>query len=374
MYAFGVVAATATLFAGANLQFVLAQENPVHTASRAARLMAANADTFVNWEGGWQYGGAVTMEGFSRLVQSPEVEADVKAELLGVMDSYLDRYSSSNSSSSAPCVEGFPYGAANLTRDCAYGVLHNASYKWNPQLFGTVGDRFGLFPIANLNRYLMTVGTGNQATSMRGFVSANDDDLEVAIRVAVEYTMEFPSRTPDGTFSRDGSLPNASPELHQHLIKHNSTKGHTFSTQDQADWPAMLWADDQFMGLTLLCRLARLDITSIPSTLASQLGPGQQMVRTSSFFCLIAPTNCTEEGRFQECSHVYLFFDAFLIAGDGDDRCRDAIVVWLLHARPRRWSVHFCPHFMPTQSIKQCSALCGIRYVLGLKRTLLPRL
>ena len=205
------------------------------------------------------------MEGFSRLLRAPDTDAGLRAHLERVMDTFLDRYASNESTSptspSTRCAAEYPYGAANGSRSCAWGVLHNQSYHWDPQLFGTVGDHFGLFPVANLNRFLRPSGDVGD----RG---GRTEDFLVAARVAVEYNMQYPYRIADGTFSRTGGF-ETTPSSPQHLASQEGI------THESAPF---LWADDQFMGLTLLSRLARLNRSVIPASQQEYLTPALQQV------------------------------------------------------------------------------------------------
>jgi hypothetical protein len=233
------------------------------------------------------------MEGFSRLAESPETDAAVRAQLVNVMDAFLDAYASNASSSSSaaaasrsrttslasvPCATPFPYGAANESvRSCAWGVLQNESYQWDPQLFGTVGDHFGLFPIANLNRFLrapeINFDTGLAGRGSGG--GGQEADLIVAARVAVDYNMNYPNRIPDGTFSRTGGFDTGNSST----TTSNSSNNDNIENQG---WPlsSFVWADDQFMGMTLLCRLAKLNRSLIPASLRDDyLSAARQRVR-----------------------------------------------------------------------------------------------
>ena len=233
---------------------------PVNAVSPVALLMAANAENFVNWEGGWQYGGAVTLEGFARLMAFPATNATVKVTLANVTNRLLAAYEAPGNA--VACNSSFPYGAANTFRNCAYGVLHNESYRWDTSIFNTIGDHFGIWPIVNLNRFV-------DPHSMR-LESPRETDLRLAVRVALDYNLRYPFRIPDGTFSRTNgfsSEPVAIPTVPNHQV---------ITTDSGFSWPSFLWADDQFMGLALFARLARLTDVQVPSSLAVDLGASQR--------------------------------------------------------------------------------------------------
>lgn len=71
-------------------------------------------------------------------------------------------------------------------------------------------------------------------------------DMQIALATAEIYIMEFPSRLPDGTFARPDGWPGVSGDL-------------------------FLWGDDQFMALSLLCRLARAGAGNASAYLATSV-------------------------------------------------------------------------------------------------------
>ena len=72
-------------------------------------------------------------------------------------------------------------------------------------------------------------------------------DMQVSLATAEIYVMEFPTRLPDGTFARPSGWPGVSGNL-------------------------FLWGDDQFMALSLLCRLARVGAPNASAYLATSVG------------------------------------------------------------------------------------------------------
>ncbi len=108
----------------------------------------------------------------------------------------------------------------------AYAVLHNITVPWAY----SIGDTTGLFPIAYLSRAQYKKNT-----------DLASPDWQLALRVAEQYVLGWPLRLPDGTLSR-----------------HAGWAG-------ESDVNAsFLWQDDQFMGLTLLSRLARHPALPLP--------------------------------------------------------------------------------------------------------------
>jgi hypothetical protein len=200
----------------ASFQLALSQSD---VAERVGNAFVLNANDFINWEGGWQYGGAITCDGlYAAAAEFPKN----KSLWLSVISKYLDAYGSNTTS--VDCSSSFPYGPANQTRNCAFEVVNKVPIAWQ----GTVGDHLGLFPICNLHRYMWHGLAGNNAST----------DLKVAVRTAEDFVLPYPHHLSDGTFSRVGGIPGDSPSG-----KNNATT---------------LWADDQFMGLTLIARLSAL--------------------------------------------------------------------------------------------------------------------
>ena len=100
-----------------------------------------------------------------------------------------------------------------------YKILHKRHID-----FGTaVGDTIGLFPIAYLNRVIAQSGKPGYD---------NTTDMYIVRVTAHRYIQGWPSRLPDATFSRDRGWAG------------EPSHGNSF-----------LWADDQYMGVTLLSRL-----------------------------------------------------------------------------------------------------------------------
>ena len=102
-----------------------------------------------------------------------------------------------------------------------YKILHNVNIPYDKD----VGDNVGLFPITYLNRALMYTG------HKPGY--DNKTDMYIVNRVAEHFILKFPQRLPDGTFSRHYGWPG---EMDKNA--------------------SFVWGDDQYMGLTLLSRLA----------------------------------------------------------------------------------------------------------------------
>ena len=97
-----------------------------------------------------------------------------------------------------------------------YKILHDIPIPYGEE----IGDDLGLFPIAYLNRMLSR---------------ANNETADCRIvRYVTEHVLRWPKHLADGTISRD----------------YGWAPGHT---QEDAD---IVWADDQYMGLVLLARLA----------------------------------------------------------------------------------------------------------------------
>ncbi len=199
---------------------------PAEVATAVANALVGDSKRFINWEGGFQYGGAVTALGIS--AATGLVDRDTAAPWLAALDRLLDQYLEvpGTTPTARSCDERYPYGPSETTtRSCAWALLHrngNASARASlpADEFGTVGDKLGLFPVAYLERYKR---------------SGSDADARVATAVVTEFVDSYPHTLGDGTISRTGGCCGPPPA--------------------DNDAP-FLWADDQFMGLALMSRVA----------------------------------------------------------------------------------------------------------------------
>lgn len=143
----------------------------------------------------WGYGGALIFDGLY------QCNSTFHLQFAPILDEYLVKYKTDRHS----------FG---------YKILADQTIPWS----SAVGDSLGLFPIAYVDRALLEASSYDYTI-----------DLYLAVCVASKYVLPFPLRLPDGTFSRDtgGSWPG------------ERDGNHTF-----------VWADDMYMGLTLLARLA----------------------------------------------------------------------------------------------------------------------
>jgi len=190
--------------------------SPSSVASAVAGAFLANQTNFLNWEGGFQYGGAVVADGLY----------EAQAQFGGLAwtaaaDHWSDAYLAGppDNRTTFDCSASFPYGAANNTKTCAWQLRHNVSIDHG----GTIGDHVALFPIAYLHRRLRLLAAGKAASG-----AAYDADMAVLSSTARQYVLGWPTRLSDGTVARGGAAPG----------------------------DRCLWADDQFMGLALVSRLA----------------------------------------------------------------------------------------------------------------------
>lgn len=114
-----------------------------------------------------------------------------------------------------------------------YWTLHDISIPfWVPGLMTSPGDFLGLYPIAYENRMK---------------INLMEKDKQYIEKTLQTYIMAYPRRLPDGTFSR-------------------ATKGDWDINSKGIEAP-FLWADDMWIGLTLLARSAIL-FRSLNATLA----------------------------------------------------------------------------------------------------------
>lgn len=204
---------------------------PANVARSVATRLLEDGHTFVNWEGGFSYGGAVTAMGVADaagLVDNATAEA-----LISSLDVWLDEYLKAPdvAKEGIACGSRQPYGPSNKTRSCAWALL-NSPTTLPADEYGTVGDQLGLFPIAYLERFLERGGSNL--------------DAAVATTAVLEFVRKYPHRIPDQakTISRTGGCCGPAP-------KGNSAP--------------YLWADDQFMGLALMSRLSAAAASPIPS-------------------------------------------------------------------------------------------------------------
>jgi hypothetical protein len=145
----------------------------------------------------WAYGGAIIIDAMYDL--NPTFSLDYSP----LLDNYLTRFKTDPKSN--------PYG---------YKLLHDTHLPFDK----APGDGVGLFPINYLSRALRNP-RGNETGS----------DWFIVRKVAMDYILTWPYRITDGTYSRV-----------------EGWKG------EQGNG-SFVWNDDQFMGFTLLARLAAVD-------------------------------------------------------------------------------------------------------------------
>ena len=210
-------------FASLNLALCVVGFSPADVATRVGQALLDNEMVFVNWEGGFQYGPAIVVDGLYEALDILKDE-DLKAQWeKQISERILERYKVDpklDPVHHATCSHHFPYGEADAFRSCAYAIL-NVDMPFSDYQFGNVGDQMNLFPINYLRRY-----------DKRG----NLEDFHIALETVNKYLIPFPLRLGvDNTFSRGGGC----------CI--NATKGDT----------SYVWADDQYMGLALMARLSK---------------------------------------------------------------------------------------------------------------------
>ena len=248
--------------------------SPRSVARRAARSFAAHAPAFFNWEGGWTYGPAIAIDGIYRTASLlGDSEAAAWTELASA---YLDAYALAPGSNGVlPCDQRLPYGkASDAFRGCAH-VIMNASKRtmaWEKFPLGTIGDSLGVFPIAYLARREHAQAVGN----------ASAEDLAIAVRTAAEYIVPYPFHLPDGTFARTGGC--CAPPPASHAVAPHAPPP---IAADPSAAPLLtarhLWADDQYMGLSVISRLAVLPERPLKERLAHAQLAGEMLLRFSSY-------------------------------------------------------------------------------------------
>ena len=194
---------------------------PRDVATVVGSSLVQHSHNFLNWEGGFTYGGAVTADGLA--AASTIVLSKVSSSWLTTLDEWLDKYAAHDGTTSVPCNQHQPYGASNVTRSCAFNLANNISLNVSEWEWSTVGDSVGSFPLAYLERYLHRNGTVQ--------------DVSIARNTVETYVYPYHHHLNDGTVSRTGGCcapPSKAP----------------------ANDAPFLWADDQFMGLALMARLS----------------------------------------------------------------------------------------------------------------------
>ena len=109
-----------------------------------------NELTFINWEGGFQYGPAIVVDGLYEALEI--VDQSTKSNWQKSLSKILSRYYRDDNNVTIPCKQVCPYGKCLLFRRCAFDILHT-TMPLNDAIFRNVGDLMNLFPIGYLRRY-----------------------------------------------------------------------------------------------------------------------------------------------------------------------------------------------------------------------------
>ena len=193
---------------------------PSEVATLVGNSFILHANTFINWEGGFQYGGAITSEGL--MDAASIVNTTTRDKWMQTLDTYLDMYMQDNSTNAVACDDRQPYGASTKTRSCAWSIYNNQTLSPKSWELSTVGDSLGAFPLSYLKRYEITNGSTKDAI--------------VSLRTVTKYIYPFTHRLKDNTISRNGGCCKPPPRF--------------------GNKSPYIWADDQFMGLALMARLS----------------------------------------------------------------------------------------------------------------------
>ena len=231
------VFASLVLLLSSNVLMVASSENqvPVEIATVVGNAFLENELTFINWEGGFQYGPAIVVDGLYEALEI--LDDETKSSWEDQLSAILNHYFEVNNENTIPCNQTCPYGKCLKFRSCAFDIL-NTKMPLSDSIFRNVGDLMNLFPIGYLRRY-----------DLNNKLYASD--LELAKITVNKYILPFPLRTFDGTFSREGGFNNKDEEIY-----------YDDSNNEDGKIAPFLWADDQFMGLTLM---ARLSTTATPT-------------------------------------------------------------------------------------------------------------
>eukprot|EP01088_Endostelium_zonatum_P020565 TRINITY_DN763_c0_g1_i1.p1 TRINITY_DN763_c0_g1~~TRINITY_DN763_c0_g1_i1.p1 ORF type:complete len:403 (-),score=41.81 TRINITY_DN763_c0_g1_i1:61-1269(-) len=147
----------------------------------------------------------------------------------------------------------------------AYNILRNISMAWGE----AVGDI-----------YLYTENYLNRIQYYNSSYPLYHDDLEVVNTVVYHYLLQFPRHLPNGTFSRD------------------------VGWSDQVDRDhSFIWADDEYMGLTLLARFAayRKDSELWAKVAQFQLNYGSILGNPTSSNTILLSHGFNTNGNVRSC-------------------------------------------------------------------------
>jgi len=177
----------------------LVDTTPEAVAFRTANsiFLPANIQGFLNHGNKWDYGSCLINIGMFEVLDTFTDNATQTKYIFGNVSTAMDLY--------------YQQGRE------AYNVTHNITMPFD----SAIGDHIGLYPVSYLMRYLYLQKTGG---------TPNPDDLIVAQTVATKYIFGFPIHNSEGTIARTGCWSGESGDC--------------------------LWADDMFMGLTLVSRLS----------------------------------------------------------------------------------------------------------------------
>lgn len=142
----------------------------------------------------WYYGGGIVLDGLYR------IDDTFGFDHKNVINKYLDDY-------------------IRQPNNFGYHILHNIPIPF----WHNVGDQIGLFPINYLSRVTHS-GQGYNKTT----------DLTIVTRVIYQYILDYIHKLGDGTLCRNYGWP-----------------------AEPSGTDTFLWADDMYMGLTLVTRYAR---------------------------------------------------------------------------------------------------------------------
>ena len=127
--------------------------SPAVVASAVADAFLANQSIFINWEGGFQYGGAVAADGLCEAAAAALAERGQTERWTAAVDAWSDAYlrGPPDNVTEFDCAASLPYGGSNVTKQCAWQLAVGTT----PIPHGdTIGDHLGLYPIISLRRFL----------------------------------------------------------------------------------------------------------------------------------------------------------------------------------------------------------------------------
>lgn len=179
----------------------------------------------------YNYGGAIIFDAMYRATQLFSIENS----------NNNNNYNTSKildyNSLLSPTLNDYLYNSTLSTP--AYKIINNETMPWNDYYEREIGDWTGLFPIVYLDQLLYQYIKSGNDSSIFNFTGKYANEWQVIFQSADYYVLQYPRYLPDQyhTVSRDN--------------------GGAWKNQPNIN-SSFLWADDNYMGATLVKRLAQV--------------------------------------------------------------------------------------------------------------------